>query len=44
MHGNSGGISESKRQLLKDLLIEVSYDGSYSDRMSLSRTMSPIPA
>jgi hypothetical protein len=33
-----------QRQLQKDLLLEVSYDGSYSDRISLTRTISPIPA
>lgn len=33
-----------QRQLRKDLLVELSYDGSYSDQIGLNRTMSPIPA
>jgi len=32
-----------QRQFVKDLLVEIGYDGSYSDRISLTRTMSPIP-
>jgi hypothetical protein len=33
-----------QRELRKDLLLEVSYDGSYSGRMTLTRTLAPIPA